>query len=525
MKSAFVRKSYKYDNREKTLKKQVVYAPFVLEQACKKGKYMRRMKCAGCRKVNCNGCSLYPGKEFNTNKKNQAVLPASFLWEEKKSGYGLVYDLGTTTIAAMLWNLDTGRREGAFAGVNPQRKAGSDVVSRITYALKSPEKAKELQRLVVNVMDEMAKQLYPSVEAEAADAVSQECPADERQQRERTVGISEVVVTGNTAMCELLLGLSVEGLSCAPFAKAYHGCEQRKGKEIGLAFLKDAAVTVLPSIGGYVGADALSVYTYLKMIEKRDKILAVDIGTNGEILLWKEDKVYACSAPAGPALEGAAVKQGMGALAGAIEEVKLSGIFPKEDICCKIIGNTAPMGICGSGLVDALALLKREGIIDRTGYLKSQTEARKSGVRERLCQRIFEIDGERQVLLTDETAPVYLTAGDIRQLQLAKGAVRAAVQMLLEKAQLKTEEVTHCYLAGAFGSYIRIESAMEIGLLPAFDAKKVTHTGNCASLGAAMALFSDEVRRQMEEAAERIIHVELAEEKAFEEYFMTYMDM
>ena len=467
---------------------------------------MKSIKCPGCRKENCNGCSLSVGGEINTNKNRTVILPEAVLKTEKKNGYGLVYDLGTTTMAAMLWNLETGEMVEAVTDYNPQRKVGSDVVSRITYALEDAENAKKLQMQTVLQMDRMAEKLLALGKALFCE-------------------IKEVVVTGNTAMCEIFLGLSVEGLSRAPFKKAYHGNLSQLGRELGFSFLKDACVTVLPCIGGFVGADALSVYTYLKAVEKGDKILAVDIGTNGEILLWKEGIVYACSAAAGPALEGAAVKQGMSALVGAISKVKMAGTFPREDIWCHVIGNAKPVGICGSGLVDALAVLIKEGLIEKDGYLKSRTEAVRSGVKERLCRRICEIEGERAVLLTEEKAPVYLTAGDIRQLQLAKGAVRAAIQVLLEKAEIRREELSHCYLAGAFGSYIGIESAMEIGLIPVMPQEKISHAGNCASAGAAMALLSKDVRAQMAETAESIIHVELAEEEGFRDYFLHYMGM
>ncbi len=466
---------------------------------------MKSIKCPGCRRESCNGCSLYAGAEISTNKNKMTILPEGVFVTDKKQGYGLVYDLGTTTVAAMLWNLETGEMLRGVTRTNPQRKVGSDVVSRIAYALENEENAKKLRAQIVELMDRMAEELV----ALAAASLKEE--------------ILEAVVVGNTAMCELFLGLSVEGLSKAPFHKAYRGQVMQKGSWFGFTFLKDAAVTVLPCIDGFVGADTLAVYTYLKTVEISDKVLAVDIGTNGEILLWKEGKVYACSAAAGPALEGAAVKQGMSALVGAISEVKMAGTFPREDIWCRVIGNAEPVGLCGSGLVDALALLKKEGLIEKDGYLKSQAEAGKSGAKERLCRRIREVEGERCILLMDEKTPVYLTAGDIRQLQLAKGAVRAAVQVLLDKAGLTEEEISHCYLAGAFGSYIKIENAMEIGLIPTLPPEKVSHVGNCASAGAAMALFSKDVRAQMEEDAKRIIHVELAEEERFQDYFLRYM--
>ena len=252
--------------------------------------------------------------------------------------------------------------------------------------------------------------------------------------------------------------------------------------------------------------------------------MIVDIGTNGEIILIGKE-VYACSTAAGPALEGAAVTQGMCATEGAIEAVSLVGNFPREDIYCKVIGNGKPEGICGSGLVDALALCREIGIIDASGYLRSSEEARRAGVRERICQRIEQKNGERKILLTTKEAPVYLTAEDIRQLQLAKGAVSAAVQLLLEKEGITTEEISQIYLAGAFGSYINPENAMKIGLLPKVEKEKIISLGNGAALGGSLALFSENEIAEMQQDAEHIKHIELAREPMFETYFMNGLSM
>lgn len=466
---------------------------------------MRYGKCAGCRKEKCDGCSLWPGKEIGSKKNEMTGIPVEFL-KDNREGYGIAFDVGTTTVAGILWDLREKKMLGAETLVNPQRVAGSDVVSRISYCMKRDENAQELHRLIVSTVDEMARRLINTF------AQGQE-------------GIKEVVVVGNTAMCEIFGGVSTEGLWKAPFKKEYRKCLKKRGDELGLEFLKEVQITVLPCIDGYVGADALSVYAYVRGIDSRKNVLAVDIGTNGEILLIGQDKVFACSAAAGPALEGAAVTKGMGAAPGAVEEVRLLGSFPREDIYCKVIGECNPKGICGSGLVDALALLRKLHVIDKSGYLRSREEARRAGVKERICQRIIEKEGKRQFLLTNEEYPVSLAAGDIRQLQLAKGAIRAATQVLLEKAGIGLTDITHIYLAGAFGSYIKISSALQIGLLPNVSDELVTHTGNCAAQGAAMALFSERLKAEMEEWSEEILHVELAKEEQFQEYFLKYMEM
>lgn len=479
-------------------------------------------KCAGCKKIACDGCSLNPGMKIKSDKGETSLFPAGFQGDTRK-GYGIAFDIGTTTVAAMLWDLEKKIQLGTRTCVNPQRIAGSDVISRISYSRQGEEKKNFLHRLIVEKMDELAQKLCTQVlsesekEALTAEELKRSAPGAD------TIG--KVMAVGNTAMCEILLGLSLEGLAGAPFHKEYTGAVTKKGSRLGFSFLKEAQITVLPAIDGYVGADALAVYTYVKSRDERKNVLAVDIGTNGEILLIGQENSYACSTAAGPALEGAAVFQGMGAAPGAIEEVRILGSFPRQDIFCRVIGDSAPKGICGSGLVDALAVLRKFKVIDETGYLLTGQEARRAGVPEQICRRLSMQDGENRILLTKEESPVYLTAGDIRQLQLAKGAIRAGIEVLLHKEGITKEELKHVYLAGAFGSYIKPENAAAIGLLPDISPDRITHTGNCAGTGAVMALLSEETVKAMERCVGEIRHVELAREEKFQEYFLRFMEM
>jgi len=463
-----------------------------------------KKKCAGCRKESCDGCSLNPGSRIDSIKDREALFPAGFEADEG-TGYGIAFDVGTTTVAGILVDLGKGTVLEAKTCINPQRVAGSDVISRIAYCGESDENRRRLQRLIIEKLDELAEELW-------------EKTAD-------TVPVSRVMIAGNTAMCEILLGCELNGLARAPFHKDYKGCVSAKGSDLLFEYLKDAFVTVLPAVNGYVGADALSVCACVGRCDRRRNILTVDIGTNGEILLTGKEKTYACSAAAGPALEGAAVSMGMGAAAGAIEEVRILGSFPRQDISCKVIGDGRAKGICGSGLVDALAVLRKLKAIDETGCLLSAKEARREGVPEKICRRITEKGEENRILLTASDDPVYLTAGDIRQLQLAKGALRAGIEMLLMREGLTKEELNHIYLAGAFGSYIKTESAVSIGLLPDIPSEKITQAGNLAGTGAVMALLSQETIRDMEEMAEKICHVELAGEKEFQALFLKYMNL
>ena len=472
-----------------------------------------KIRCAGCRKESCDGCSLNPGKGISSIKDKASSFPANFRIKEQE-GYGIAFDVGTTTVAGMLADLKSGQVLAAKTCVNPQRIAGSDVVSRIVYCREKEENRQRLQMLMIKKLDEIADELC----VQAAEELRQDSDG-----ALKAITADRVTIVGNTVMCEILLGFDLKGLSKAPFHKEYHGSVMVKGSDLSFDFLKNAEVIVLPSVEGYVGADALSVYTYIRQEDPRENILAVDIGTNGEILLIGKEETYACSTAAGPALEGASVTQGMGAAPGAIEEVGLLGRFPRQDIYCRVIGDSEPCGICGSGLTDALSVLLELKVLDDTGYLLSSQEARKTGVPELICRRISSLQGENRFLLTGSNSPVYLTAGDIRQLQLAKGAIRAAMEILLEKACMTGEEISRIYLAGAFGSYIKKESAVKIGLIPDIPVDKITHTGNCAGTGALMALLNPDVIRDMEKYAEEIFHVELADEEKFQELFMRFL--
>ena len=479
----------------------------------------RTGKCPGCKKKICDGCSLYTGGSFKSSKSEVSYFPSDFAPQPQK-GLGIALDLGTTTMAASLWNLKEGRRLAVETCVNPQRFAGSDVVSRIVYSRQSDEQAQKLRSVLIQKLDELAKKLCAEAGGEESayeGKISENADAGIEGLKEQ---IKSVTVAGNTAMGEILFGVSLDGLAAAPFQKGYQGCLERKGGELGFSFLENARIILLPAVQGFVGADALSVYTWIKKTDFRKNLLAVDIGTNGEILLIAEEKTYACSAAAGPALEGAAVSQGMGAAPGAIEEVGLLGSFPRQDIYYKTIGDADPAGICGSGLVDALAVLRKLGVLDETGYLRTRQEAAKAGIPAAVCQRLDSVNETNRILLTNVNSPVFLTGNDVRQLQLSKAALRAGIEILLRKAGLTGQDIHCLYLAGAFGSYIKPESALLIGLLPDIPAEKIIAVGNCAGTGAAMALLSGQLRQEMESCSREICHIELAQEAEFEKIFL-----
>lgn len=460
--------------------------------------------CVGCRHESCNGCGIF--RKLNTNKHVPVSLPEGFC-PDVQAGFGISFDLGTTTLAGMLWDLEQGICLEAETKANPQVKWGMDVISRLQAGMQSAEQLLQLQTVVVQALDQLAFQIV-------------------NKKFGQMVSLEKVVIVGNTAMCQLLMGIRPKGLVRAPFKPDYHGMRCFEGGHLGFDFLKDAEICVLGPIGGYAGADALAVYSWIRMQHAKEerKILAVDIGTNGEILLLSPKKHYVCSVAAGPALEGGGAACGMRAAAGAVDMVSIGGQFPLQDLMYRVIGGGVPQGICGSGLLDALAVLRKISVLDETGYFRSQKEAERAGVPGRIARRIEESNKGRRILLTDNAHPVYLYAEDVRQLQLAIGAVRAGIEILLEKAHMQAEELDEIYLAGTFGSYINIESGMELGLLPEVEKEKVTRAGNLAGTGAAMGLLSSGFIHETEKWAKELLHVELAGDKRFEELFLKYMN-
>ena len=438
----------------------------------------RKTRCPGCRRKSCDGCGIF--QKLNTNKNVRISFPESFQ-AEPGEGLGISFDVGTTSLAGMLWDLKEGSLLGAETGANPQALFGADVVSRVQAAVEDQEKLQKMQKLLTGSLDRMAEQLWDTVKREP------DLP-DHR--------IRKAAIVGNTAMCELLMGLMPTGLFKAPFRPDYNAVVQMEGSRLGFRFLKDAQIMILPPVGGYVGGDALMVHSYVNLKEPNKRILSIDIGTNGEILLQTGSKKFACSAAAGPALEGGAVSQGMRAAKGAIDMVSLSGRFPMQDIGVRVIGGGKSSGICGSGLLDAAACLLEQGLIDETGRMKETYYF---------------------------TSAVYITQKDIRELQLAKAAIAAGIRLLCKHRGIAPGEIQKLLLAGAFGNYLKPESACAVGLLPVELKERICAVGNAAGEGAQIAVLNRLEYERAEELASRTDFLELSTDPEFQEIYVEDM--
>jgi uncharacterized 2Fe-2S/4Fe-4S cluster protein (DUF4445 family) len=389
-------------------------------------------------------------------------------------------------------NIAHGSQLGVSSGLNGQADFGADVVSRINFAKEHPHGLRRLKEKIIEVLNGIINDLLEK------SKVNRE-------------NIYEVVVAGNTCMQHLFLEIDPINLALMPYVSVIKEPMTLKAKDLGISINKGGDVYMLPSIAGFVGADTVAVglATYL---EKSPEVkLVVDIGTNGEMLLGSSKRLLACSTAAGPAFEGAQIKYGMRGTTGAIEAFQIHG----DDISYKVIDNVPPKGICGSGLIDIMAELLKAGIIDETGRILSPEEISSNF-------RTHIVEGENGYDFI--VAPgILLTQGDVRQLQLAKGAIYAGIQILKEVLGIEDDEISQILLAGAFGNYIRKESAKAIGLLPDIPLERIKSIGNAAGVGAKMALLSIEERNRAVELSESIEYVELSNSLKFQEEFMNAM--
>jgi uncharacterized 2Fe-2S/4Fe-4S cluster protein (DUF4445 family) len=403
---------------------------------------------------------------------------------------GLAVDLGTTKIASYLVDLNSGQTITSKGAMNPQLSYGEDIISRISHATSSPERATQLQKVVVEALNSLASDLCAQVGATAHD-------------------ILEAVVVGNTVMHHLFLGLPAKQLALSPFVAAVSRPLDIKARDLGLQIAPGAYVHLLPNIGGFVGADHVAMLLATDAWRSEGPVIALDIGTNTEVSFVKDGRITAVSCASGPAFEGGHIKHGMRAATGAIERIRITD----KSVHCQTIDGSPPAGICGSGILDAVAQLYMAGIIDKGGRIKNSHPHVRSQ------------DGEREFVLTNEQGqgksfPVVITQHDIREVQLGKAAIRTGIQILLETQGCPEDQIQEVIIAGAFGSYIDIESAITIGLLPALPKDRFRQVGNAAGMGAKLALVSVNKRMEAQTIASKVQYLELATVPNFNKTFI-----
>lgn len=419
--------------------------------------------------------------------------------------YGLAVDIGTTTVVMGLYDLGSGERLAGLQEKNRQTLLGADVMMRLMHCQRGSRQ--QLEQRIREQLQDMAEQICNSF-----------CTLEQ---------VKTLTVVGNTTMCHIFLGQDVSGLAGSPFRPAYRGIYRCKGGDIGLQRMKCTDVIVPAGIDAHVGADAVSMICALQLQDTEDTVLAVDIGTNAEIALSCQGEISVCSAPAGPAFEGAQISQGMRGEPGAIAGMHIAG--QSGNILLEVIPddrkNIYPVkGICGSGLIDSIASLRQSDILQPDGYLLcDREEADRLGIPGYLRERITE-EGFL-VYLDPGGQHVCLTQKDIRQFQLAKAAVQAGIRMLLEQKGLTLEQVDRLYIAGVFGGHISKKSAVLTGLFPDIAREKIVIAGNAAGDGVAKALLSEAFLQQTEQVGLEAVHIELAQQEAFQKEFLASMEL
>ncbi|WP_375261877.1 ASKHA domain-containing protein [Palleronia sp.] len=415
--------------------------------------------------------------------------------------YGLAIDLGSTTIAAHLCDLDTGAVLASAGLMNPQIRFGEDLMSRVSYSMMNPGGDLEMTKAVREAMDQLAA----DIAAEAGIA-----PA----------AIVEAVIVCNPVMHHLLLGIDPVELGQAPFALSTSDAVECAAAELDLTRLNPAArAYLLPCIAGHVGADAAAVALSEEPGKQDELSLIVDVGTNAEILLGDRNGVLACSSPTGPAFEGAQISSGQRAANGAIDAVRIDP--ETKDVRFRVIGSDLwsddpafdfeVTGICGSGIIEALAEMRSAGIIDASGLIGSAEQVGTDRLRADNRTHQF-------VLYETPDRTISVTQGDVRAIQLAKSALYAGARLLMDERGV--DKVDRVVLAGAFGAHISPKHAMILGMIPDVPLDKVTSAGNAAGTGARIALLNRAARAEIEQTVRRIHKVETAIEPRFQEHFV-----
>lgn len=425
-----------------------------------------------------------------------------------RGGVGIAVDVGTTTIAAYLVELESGRLLGTSSRMNSEIAIGGDALARISYAIGNEHGRERLQKLVIGDINDLVRELVASVKMDVTD-------------------VDEMVLVYNTAMEHLTLGLDPSFVGKSPFVPAVSASLDVKARDLGIVINPAAYVHSLPIEGGFVGADNVAVLIAEEPYKSDKTRLIIDIGTNGEINLGSSRRILSTSCATGQALEGAAIKHGMRAASGAIERVKIDAETYEPSY--KVIGNDTwhrageriegkgvkPRGICGSGIIDVMASMYDAGIIAKSGRIKSALASVTTRVREKSGMWEYVVAWASE---TETGRDIVVTQADVRAVQLAKAALYVGARYLMERCGVS--EVDEVILAGAFGSYIDKKSAMTIGMFPACDIERVRAVGNAAGEGARMALISLAKRREAARVAREVEFVETAVEPDFQERFV-----
>ncbi len=406
------------------------------------------------------------------------------------SALGLAVDIGTTKLAAYLVDLASGETLALAGAMNPQIAYGEDVMARIGHTLRHPEGGEQLRTAIVDALNGLARQL---------------CSQAGRQVQD----IADAAIVGNTAMHHLFAGLPVKQLGLAPYVAAESAPLYLSAYDLGLELAPGAAVYLPPNIAGFVGADHVAMLLATRLAERPGVTLGMDIGTNTEISLKAGGKHFACSTASGPAFEGAHIRHGMRAAPGAIEKV----LIRQEQVWFQTVESAPPVGLCGSGILDLVAQMRKAGIIQRNGSMAT------NGYHPRIRKGVHGAEFVVAEVGEDGETEITFSRADVNEIQLAKGAMRAGVNVLLQRAGISEQDIDTVIIAGAFGTYLDVQSGIDIGMFPRIERQRFVQVGNAAGAGARMALLSLAEREQAAQIARQVEYVELTTEKDFAKIF------
>ncbi len=432
-----------------------------------------------------------PRKEGRLEVLTGGVLPD--FQRDELEGYGVAVDIGTTTLALNLVDRKNGRELANASAINPQKQFGLDVLTRISYELEQGDEGiKQLQSVIIVTINNLLEGLCREASLPKSE-------------------IREIVVAANCAMTHMLLGVDARSLGKAPYQPVFTEGKELLASDIGLQAAPHTKLYCLPQVSAYIGGDIVAGVCACQLAERKERTLFIDIGTNGEIVLAHEGELLSCSCAAGPALEGMNISCGVRAAEGAVEDVSIT----KEGIILKTIGGKAPTGLCGSGILAAVRELVKGGFVKKSGAFVSLDQAPQEG--------ILRLDGSKREAVLSADPEIIVTKNDLRQVQLAKGAILSGFRVLLREAGIAMEELDSVIIAGQFGSHLPVESLVGIGLLPQAVEQKLRYVGNSSKTGAMMALLSQSKRQEMEQLARQIQYIELAETRDYERVFATAM--
>ncbi len=408
--------------------------------------------------------------------------------------YGVAIDIGTTTVVAALIDMNNGEELATASRINPQKKFGLDVLTRITYELEHPEGSKEeLQKTIVEAINEMVEELCS-------------------EGKVKKENIYEISIAANCTMMHFLLGVDATSIGKSPYAPIFTKAKNISASDLGIKAAKCARVYCLPSVSSYIGADIVAGAYVCELHKAEENILFIDIGTNGEIVLSKGGRLLSCSCAAGPALEGMNISSGMRAAEGAVEGVEIT----ENGIDLKVIGEEDPIGICGSGILAVVKELLRTGIVKNNGAFIKKEQLEESDYRYKMIQ----LNGnKREFILKGTSEQLLITQGDVRQVQLAKGALLSGFYALLKQAKIDMGELDKVMIAGQFGAHLPADSLVGTGILPEEVKNKLVYVGNSSKTGAYMALMSVKVKKEIEELAGEMEYMELGASEGYEKLF------